>query len=128
MYSVVLCLCTVFINDLVSELPSGVKAALYADDLVLWCNEEHASTANYRIQQVIGQLTAWTEDWFVTVNKDKSSTTLFTLSPKKQASPIKIATHLGVTFDMEVAYPTHKGKGTQEAGNHAQTSRNNMGS
>ena len=35
---------------LVSELHRGVKAALYADDLVLWCKEEHASTANYRIQ------------------------------------------------------------------------------
>jgi len=29
--------------------------------------------------------------------------------------------------DMEDAYTTHRGKGTQEAGNHAQTSRNNMG-
>ena len=29
----------------------------------------------------------------ITVNKDKSSTTLFTLSPKKQASPTKIGTH-----------------------------------
>jgi len=28
---------------------------------------------------------------------------------------------------MEAAYPTHRGKGTQEAGNHAQTSWNNMG-
>ena len=41
----------VFTNDLVSELHRGVNAALYADDLVLWCKEEHASTANYRIQQ-----------------------------------------------------------------------------
>ena len=82
----------VFINDLVSELPRGVKAALYAEDQVLWCKEEHASTANYRIQQAIDQLTAWTEDWCVTVNKDKSSTTLFTLSPMEQASPIKIHT------------------------------------
>ena len=64
-----------------------------ADALELWCKEEHASTANYRIQQAIDQLTAWTEDWCVTVNKDKSSTTLFTISPKKQASPIKIGTH-----------------------------------
>ena len=72
----------VFINDLVSELPSGGKAALYADDLVLLCKEEHASTANYRIQQAIDQLTAWTEDWCVTVNKDKSSTTLFHQSSK----------------------------------------------
>ena len=123
-----------FINDLVSELPKGVKAALYADDLVLWCKEEHASTANYRIQQAIEQLTAWTED-----NKDKSSTSLFTLSPKKQAIPIKIGTHtlkeedlpwcnFRQEADMEDAFPTHRGKGTQEAGNHAQTSLNNMGS
>ena len=103
-----------FINDLVSELPRGVRAALYADDLVLWCKEEHASTANYRIQQAIDQLTAWTEDWCITVNKDKSSTTLFTLSPKKQASPIKIgtytlkeedkATYLGVTFEKRLTW------------------------
>jgi len=53
----------VFINYLVSELPRGVTATLYADDLVLWCKEEHASTANYRIQQAIDQLTALTEDW-----------------------------------------------------------------
>ena len=79
-----------FIDDLVSELPRGVKAALYADDILLWCKEEHASTANNRIQKVIDQLTAWTEDWLV--NKDKSSTSLFTLSPKKQATPIKIGT------------------------------------
>ena len=29
--------------------------------LLTWYNEEHASTANYRIQQAIDQLTAWTE-------------------------------------------------------------------
>ena len=40
-----------FINNLVAELPKGVKAALYADDLVLWCKEEHASTATCRLQQ-----------------------------------------------------------------------------
>ena len=129
-----------FINDLVSELPRRVKAALYADHLVLWYKEEHASTTNYRIQQAIDQLTTWTEDWCVTVNNDKSSTTLFTLSPKKQASPIKIGTHTLKEEDeapwcnfrqeayTEAAYPTHRGKGTQEPGNHALTSWNNMGS
>ena len=93
----------VFINDLVSELPTGVKAALYADDLVLWCKEEHANTANYMIQQAIDQRIAWTEDWCVTVNKDKSSTSLFTLSPKKQDQ----ATYLGVTFDKRLTWKTH---------------------
>ena len=74
-------------------------------------------TCQHRIQQAIGQLTAWTEDWCFTVNKDKSSTTLFTLSPKKQASPIKIgtqalkeddkATYLGVTFDKRLTWKPH---------------------
>ena len=39
-----------FINDLVAELLRGVKAALYADDLVLWCSEEYAATARIRMQ------------------------------------------------------------------------------
>jgi len=59
----------------------------------------------------------WIEDWCVTVNKDKSSTALFTLSPKKQASPIKIDTHtlkeedqatyLCVTFDKRLTWKPH---------------------
>ena len=73
-----------FINDLVSELPKGVKAALYADDLVIWCNEEYATTATYRMQLAADKLNSWTEKWCVAVNKDKSSTTLFTLSPSKK--------------------------------------------
>ena len=74
-----------FINDLVSELPKGVKAALYADHLVMWCKEEYATTAIYRLQLAPDKLKSWTEKWFVAVNKDKSSTTLLTLSPKQKA-------------------------------------------
>ena len=98
-----------FINDLVSELPRGVSAALYADDLVLWSKEEHATTATLRMQEAMNVLTAWAEDWCVTINKDKSSSTLFSLSPKQQAGTLKMgttplkegneATYLGVIFD-----------------------------
>ena len=99
-----------FINDLVSELPVGIKAALYADDLVIWCKEEYATTATYRMQMAADKLNSWTEKWWVAVNKDKSSTTMFTLSPKQKApgtitlgeTPLKEdeeATYLGVTFD-----------------------------
>ena len=48
-----------FANDLVQELPKGVKAALYTDDLVLWCNEEYATTARYRMQLALDVLTTW---------------------------------------------------------------------
>ncbi|KAK7103079.1 hypothetical protein V1264_019752 [Littorina saxatilis] len=68
----------IFIN----ELPKGVKAALYADDLVMWCTEEHSTTATYRLQLAADKLAAWTDDWCVKVNLEKSPTTFFTLSQK----------------------------------------------
>ncbi|KAK7101835.1 hypothetical protein V1264_020159 [Littorina saxatilis] len=106
-----------FIDDLVSEMPKGIKAALYADDLVIWCKEEHASTATYRMQQAADRLNAWAEDWCVSINKEKSSTTLFTLSPKQKAGTIRLggtplredeeATYLGVTFDRRQTWKPH---------------------
>nr|KAG5710141.1 hypothetical protein BaRGS_006660 [Batillaria attramentaria] len=53
-----------FINDLVSELPKGVQAALYADDLVLWCSEEYATTATYRMQLALDNITAWADNCY----------------------------------------------------------------
>ena len=43
----------VFINDIVAEFPKKVQGAIYADDLAIWCSEEHLSTANYRLQQAL---------------------------------------------------------------------------
>ena len=71
------------INDLVSELPKDINAALYADDLVMWCEEEYGTSATYRMQLVADNLNSWNEKWCIAVNKDKSSTTLFTLSLKQ---------------------------------------------
>ena len=113
-----------FINDLVSELPKGVKAALYADDL-MWCKEEYATTATYRMQLVADKLNSWTEKWCVAVNKDKSST-FFTLSPKQKAGTITLggtplkedeeATYLGVTFDKKQTWKQHIAKAEGKAG------------
>ena len=71
-----------FIKDIVSELPNGIKAVLYADDLVIWYKEEYATTATYRVQLATDKLNIWYEKWCLAVNEDKSSTTLFNLSPK----------------------------------------------
>ena len=107
----------VFINDLIQDLPKGIHAALYADDLVMWCKEEFATTATYRMQLAADKLAAWAEEWNVTVNKDKSSTTLFTLSSKQKPGTIKLgdtplendeeATYLGVTFDKRQTWKPH---------------------
>ena len=102
-----------FINDVVKELPKGVQAALYADDLVLWCSEEYATTAAYRMQEALDKLTNWAKKWCLTINRDKSSATLFTLSTQKPAKltlgnqPLPyqdVQTYLGVTLDRRLTW------------------------
>ena len=113
-----------FINDVVKELPKGVKAALYADDLVLWCTEEHATTATYRMQTALDKLTEWTEKWCLQINKEKSAATLFTLSRQK-TSPLTLGntplvyadeqTYLGVTFDRRLSWKPQIAKAESKA-------------
>ena len=107
-----------FINDVVKELPKGVKAALYADDLVIWCTEEYAATATYRMQIALDKLSAWTDKWCLQINKDKSATTLFTLTAQKAGKltlgnePLQETdeqTYLGVTFDKRQTWKTQVG-------------------
>ena len=115
----------IFINDLVEILPKGVNAALYADDLVLWCKEEYATTATYRVNQALERLHEWSQKWCVKINKEKSSTTLFTLSPKAETGKIKLGdtflqteeevTYLGVTFDKRLTWRTHIEKAETKA-------------
>jgi ribonuclease HI len=114
-----------FINDLVSELPKGVQAALYADDLVLWCTEEHATTATYRMQIALDKVATWADTWCVSINREKTTATLFTLSPKVQpgrltlgGTPLRIEdqqTYLGVTFDKRMTWKQHVMKAEAKA-------------
>ena len=124
----------IFIDDLLSRLPKEVKAALYADDLVLWCTEEYATTATYRMQQAANALTSWAEEWIVSINKEKSSTTLFTLT-KQKAGPISLGgvrlkeddqpNYLGITFDkkanMETSHYSSRNKGKKKNSTRTQT-------
>ena len=106
-----------FMNDLVPELPNGVQSALYADDLVLWCSEEYDTTVRYRIQSALDMVVKWANEWCVTINREKTTPTLFTLSPKTQSvkltmDDINIAmedqqTYLGVTFDKRLTWKQH---------------------
>ena len=95
-----------FVNLRASQ---GDQTTLYADDLAMWCNEEHVTTATYRMQLGADKLNSWIEKWCVAVNKDESSSALFTLSPKQNASTTTLdgtslkedeeVTYLGVTLD-----------------------------
>ena len=102
-----------FINDIIKELPRGIQAALYADDLVMWCSEQYATTATYMMQQTLDKLEKWTNMWSISINKEKSSATLFTLTAQK---PGKLTlgnhrlpfedeqTYLGVTYDKRLTW------------------------
>ena len=72
----------VFINDIVGDTPRKVQGAIYADDLVLWCSEEHLSTPNYRLQEALNTLEGWTKRWLVRINPKKTTYTIFSLSTK----------------------------------------------
>ena len=114
-----------FIDDMISEFSNGVKAALYADDLVIWCKEEYATTATYRMQEAADKLNAWVEDWCVAINKEKSSTTPYTVLTKQKTVTIKLGgvggtietgsnghlswRHLWCSTDLETAH--HQGRG-----------------
>ena len=115
----------IFINDLVAELPQGVKVAMYADDLVIWCTNEYATVATKLIQRAVDAVTSWANRWCVSINTEKCSTTLFTLSPKQKAGTIKIngellredkqPTYLGVTFDDRLTWKQHINKAATKA-------------
>ena len=92
---------------------------------MIWCKEEYATTATYRMKLAADKLNSWTEKWCVAVSKDKSSTTLFTLSPKQKAGTITLggtplkedeeATYLGITFDKRQTWKQHIAKAEAKA-------------
>ena len=52
----------VFINDILKDMPSNIRGAIYADDLVIWCTEEHLPTAQFRLQLALDRLNDWTKN------------------------------------------------------------------
>ena len=99
----------VFINDIVRDTPRKALGAINAGDLVLWCSEEHLTTANYRLQQALNILEGWTKRWLVKINRRKATYTIFNLSTKEQKAYLhnnsqtlfaeENPTYLGVTFN-----------------------------
>ena len=115
----------VFINDIIRDLPRKVQGAIYADDLVLWCSEEHITTANFRLQQALDVLERWTKQWLVKINAKKTTYTVFSLSPKEQKATLHIngqtllaednPTYLGVTFDKRLTWKKQTEKAESRA-------------
>ena len=104
----------IFINDIQKQMTKNVFPSLYADDLALICSEEELGTAKVRLQATLNNITKWTAEWGLSVNKSKTTYTVFTLSTKKSEVKLEInghhlqkndsPTYLGVTFDPRLTW------------------------
>jgi len=104
----------VFIKDILEKMPKGVRGAMYADDLVLWCCEKDIRIANLRLRDALRELENWSRTWMVKVNEDKTTFTVFTLSTKAQNVNLnynghrlqeeKTPIYLGITFDPRLTW------------------------
>ena len=104
----------IFINDITDELTKHISRALHADDLAIWTSSEQATTATVRMQTAINKISSWADTWMVTINKTKTESTMFSLSPKKETYSLKIEneelpqqetpTYLGVKLDRKLTW------------------------
>nr|KAG5696843.1 hypothetical protein BaRGS_030967 [Batillaria attramentaria] len=80
----------VFIDDITDQLSNHISRALHADDLAIWTKSEQISTAAYRMQDAMNLISNWAREWMVSINRTKTETTCFSLSPKKEVFNLQI--------------------------------------
>ena len=80
----------IYINDITQAIPTRVSNTLHADDHSVWSASDYISTATYRIQQTGKQIQKWTEHWGLKLNKNKTVTSVFSLSTQKESIKVKL--------------------------------------
>ena len=101
-------------NDILTTLSKRVSNTLHADDLAIWNASEHTTTATYRIQEAISDISKWTLDWGLEINTSKTNSTLFSLSTSKEQIKLRLKgetmpqtdnpTFLGVKLDTRLTW------------------------
>ena len=74
----------IFINDLPNQLFPCIHRALHVDDLAICTRAEYTTTAAIRLQEATNAVSNWAKNWGVEINKNKTATTLFSLSTKPE--------------------------------------------
>ncbi|KAH7720448.1 pol-like protein [Aphelenchoides avenae] len=104
------------------DMPEGVEASLYADDLALWAQVVDLADIKARMQTALDKLATWAECWKMQINVDKTVVTFFTteasqsrwrpeLTVNGQQLPYDAApTFLGVTLDWSLRFTAHAKK------------------
>ena len=78
------------INDILTTLSKRVSNTLHTDDLAIWNASEHTTTATYRIQEAISDISKWTLDWGLEIDTSKTNNTLFSLSTSKEQIKLRL--------------------------------------
>ena len=98
---------------------------IHADDLAIWNASEHTTTATYRIQEAISDISKWTQDWGLEINTSKTNSTLFSLSTSKEEIKLRLKgeimpqtdnpTFLGVKLDTTYLEATDRKDGEKQS-------------
>ena len=87
-------------NDLVKQLPTFVRSAMYAYDLVMWSTGEYAADAQIRLQTAINVLGKMKQNiHYVIYIVDKVNHVKIMLN-HTELQHIDSVTYLGITFDI----------------------------
>ena len=76
------CIFIMFLNDILDDLPEGVKASLFAD-LALWVSDEILEKAQEKLQNALVVLSKWCKKWRLNVNVEKCESVFFSMAPQE---------------------------------------------
>ena len=113
--------CSLFllaINDILNNIPTNVKAALYVDDLVIYTSSMHIPSIERRLQNTIVRIEKWTSDNGFRFSSQKTIAVHFHRKRGIQREPIihlynnpirfqSTATYLGMKFDQRLRWKEH---------------------
>ena len=107
----------IFINDLTSQLSPFIHQAFHVVYLAIWTRAEYTTTAAIRLQEATNTVSNWAKNGGVEINKNKTATTLFSLSTMAEKYKILLedtclpqndtSTYLGITFDRRFTWVPH---------------------
>lgn len=107
----------ILINDMLKDISPNVKFALYADDIVLWCDLKDADDARIEMQKALDKLSEWQEKWGTSFSPIKSNYVVF--SRKRIIPKVKLTINeveipqtdttffLGLKFDRKLRWHEH---------------------
>ena len=105
------------INDLLADISPHVKYALYADDIVIWCDLPDLEEAKEVMKLVLDRVGKWQDSWGSTFSPTKSNYVLFTR--KRKIPNIQLTINgvnipsansvffLGLKFDKKLIWHEH---------------------